>query len=216
MVRFTKGSHALKIKAGEYVLVIESDPGTNLVTVKRTNGKTVSYDPRRLQGVTVYQEVERSFSVGDRIQFTAPYRDKRIANRELGTIKEIRRNDTLSIELDYGRKVEFSMRKHPHLDYGYAVTSHGSQGVTADRVLVNVDTRQAHEKLLNSRFAYVSISRARYEAKVYTDNAQAIGAELSREVSKRTAIEHRSELSRSQTRREKLPEEHFRGFGLGL
>lgn len=59
------------------------------------------------------------------------------------------------------------MRRHPHFDYGYAVTSHSSQGVTADRVLVNVDTCQACEKLLNSRFAYVSISRARYEAKIY-------------------------------------------------
>lgn len=171
MVPFTKGSQALKRKAGEYVRVITSDPGVNLVTVKRTNRKTVSYDPRRLQGVTVYQEVERGFSVGDRIQFTAPFRDKRIANRELRTIKEIRSNGRLSIELDSGRTVETSMRRHLHLDYGYAVTSHSSQGVTADRVLVNIDTRQAHEKLLNSRFAYVSISRARYEAKIYTDNA---------------------------------------------
>jgi ATP-dependent exoDNAse (exonuclease V) alpha subunit len=91
----------------------------------------------------VYQEVERNLSAGDRIQFTAPYRDKRIANRELGTIKELRANGMLSIQLDSGRTVEFSMRKHPHLDYGYAVTSHSSRGVTADRVLVNVDTRQA-------------------------------------------------------------------------
>ena len=28
----------------------------------------------------------------------------------------------------------------PHLDYGYAVTSHSSQGQTADRVLVHVDS----------------------------------------------------------------------------
>lgn len=198
VVRFTKGSQALKFKAGEYVRVTDSDPGTNFVTVKRANGKTVSYDPRRLQGVTVYQEVDRGFSVGDRIQFTAPYRGKRIANRELGTIKEIRSNGMLSIYLDSGRTLEFSMRKHPHLDYGYAVTSHSSQGVTADRVLVNVDTRQAHEKLLNSRFAYVSISRARFEAKIYTDNAQEIGVQLSREISKRAAIEHHTEYGHSQ------------------
>lgn len=201
VVRFTKGSQALKLKAGEYVRVIDSDPGTNLARVKRTNGKMVSYDPRRLQGVTVYQEVERSFALGDRIQFTAPYRDKRIANRELGTIKEIQSNRTLSIQLDLGRRtVEFSMRKHLHLDYGYAVTSHSSQGLTADHVLVNVDTRQAQEKLLNNRFAYVSISRARYEAKIYTDNVEAIGVELSREVSKRAATEHHPEHDQTQFR----------------
>ncbi|HEV2499329.1 MAG TPA: MobF family relaxase [Terriglobia bacterium] len=212
VVRFTKGSQALKLKAGEYVRVTDSDPGTNLVTVKRVNGRTVSYDPRRLQGVTVYQEVYRSFAVGDRIQFTAPYRDKRIANRELGTIKELRSNGMLSIQLDSGRTVEFSMRKHPHIDYGYALTSHSSQGVTADRVLINVDTWQAHEKLLNSRFAYVSISRARYEAKIYTDNAQAIGVELSRQVSKRAAIEH--DHGQTQTQRKQPAHQQSHDFGL--
>jgi conjugative relaxase-like TrwC/TraI family protein len=214
VVRFTKGSQALKLKAGEYVRVTDSDPGTNLVTVKRANGKTVSYDPRRLQGVTVYQEADRSLSVGDRIQFTAPYRDKRIANRELGTITEIRRYRMLSIQLDSGRTVELSMQKHPHIDYGYAVTSHSSQGVTADRVLVNVDTRQAHEKLLNSRFAYVSISRARYEAKIYTDNAQAIGIELSREVSKHVAIEHHQEQAQTQGKQPARQQSYELGLSL--
>lgn len=114
---------------------MDSDSGTNLVTVKRANGKTLSYYPRRLQGVTVYQEVERSFSIGDRFQFTAPYRDKRIANRELGTIREIRFNGIISVRLDSGRTLEFPLRMHPHFDYGYAVTSRNSQGLTADRVL---------------------------------------------------------------------------------
>ena len=63
--------------------------------------------------------------------------------------------------MDSGRDVQFNIREHPHLDYGYAVTSHSSQGVTADRVLVHVDTEQAHEQLINSRLAYVvGIARA--------------------------------------------------------
>lgn len=66
---------------------------------------------------------------------------------------------------------------------------------------MNVDTRQAHEKLLNSCFAYVSISRAKYEAKIYTDNSQEIGVQLSREVSKRVAIEHQTEQSQSRIKR---------------
>lgn len=106
------------------------------------------------------------------------------------------------------------MRKHPHLDYGYADTSHSSQGVTADRVLINVDTRQAHEKLLNSRFAYVSVSRARYEARIYTNDAQAIGVELSREVSKRTAIKH--DQGQAQTQRKQPAHQQSQDLGLSL
>jgi ATP-dependent exoDNAse (exonuclease V) alpha subunit len=45
----------------------------------------------------------------------------------------------------------------------YAVTSHSSQGLTTERVVVNADTG-VHPDLLNSRFGYVSISRASHEA----------------------------------------------------
>jgi len=65
----------------------------------------------------------------------------------------------LQVRLDSDRDVQFNIREHPHVDYGYAVTSHSSQGATADRVLVHVDTEQAHDQLVNSRLAYVSVSR---------------------------------------------------------
>jgi hypothetical protein len=73
-------------------------------------------------------------------------------------------------------------------DYGYEVTSHSSQGATADRVLVHVDTDQAHEQLINSRLAYVSVSRGRYDVQIYTNDAGKLGEELSRDVSKQSAL----------------------------
>jgi ATP-dependent exoDNAse (exonuclease V) alpha subunit len=96
-----------------------------------------------LQGVSVYKEVQREFSEGDRVQFTAPYKPERIANRELGTMERIDAEGNLQIRLDSGREAQFNVREHPHLDYGYAVTSHSSQGATADRVLVHVVASQA-------------------------------------------------------------------------
>lgn len=52
-----------------------------------------------------------------------------------------------------------------HFDHGYAVTSHSSQGLTAERALVNMDTR-AHPEFINTRFAYVSVSRAAQDAQI--------------------------------------------------
>lgn len=216
VVRYTTRSKALKLKAGEYVRVMDSDPIKNLVTVRRTNGKELTYDPARLQGVNVYQEAERKFSIGDRIQSTAPCRAERMANRQLGTIQEIRSDGKLKIRLDSGRTLTLSLRKHPHLDYGYAVTSHSSQGLTADRVLINVDTTNAHEKLLNTRFAYVALSRARFEAKIYTNHAQALGQELNREVSKRTAIENQEKHQQNQFAQQPSKQKHSQGLSLGL
>ena len=188
VVRYTKGSRAIGIQAGDYVHVTGVDGGQNLLTVQRADGKQITYDPRRLQGVTVHREAEREFSAGDRIQFTAPYKDKRIANRQVGTIEKIDDEGNLRIHLDSGCEVDLNLRDHPHLDYGYAVTSHSSQGVTADRVLVHVDTENAHEQLVNSRLAYVSVSRGRYDAQIFTNDADKLGNELSRDVSKRSAI----------------------------
>jgi hypothetical protein len=53
-----------------------------------------------------------------------------------------------------------------------------------------------------------------YEAIIYTDNAQAIGVELSRGVSKHAAIEHHQEHDQTQRRQPAHQQSH--GFGLSL
>jgi hypothetical protein len=67
------------------------------------------------------------------------------------------------------------------------VTSHSSQGQTADRVLVHVDAGQAGEKLVNRRLAYVAVSRGRYDAQVYTNDKGQLAEQLARDVSHRSA-----------------------------
>lgn len=194
IVRYTRGSNAVGVHSGEYVHVTGIDRERNLLTVERENGQRLTYDPQRLHGVSVYREAERNFSAGDRVQFTAPYRDENIANRQLGTVQQIDTEGNLQVRLDTERELRFNIREHPHIDYGYAVTSHGSQGATADRVLVHVDTEQAREELINSRLAYVSVSRGRYDAQIYTNDAGKLGEELSRDVSKHVAFEAEHEM----------------------
>ncbi len=189
VVRYTRGSKTHGIEAGEYARVEHANEKENLVTVKRENGEQVSYDPRRLHGVTLYRETERAFSQGDRVQFTAPNRERHIANRELGTIDKIDDSGNLQLRLDSGRTVAFNIKENPHLDYGYAVTSHSSQGQTADRVLVHVDTEQAGEKLVNRRLAYVAVSRGRYDAQIYTNDKGQLAEQLSRDLSHRSAMD---------------------------
>lgn len=188
VIRYSKGSKALGIEAGEYARVARTDREGNTITIKRHGNEELSYDPRRLQGVTVYRDAERTFAQGDRVQMTAPYHEQKLANRELGTVEKIDKNGNLKLKMDSGREVEFNAKQHPHLDYGYAVTSHSSQGQTADRVLIHVDSENAHSQLINSRMAYVSVSRAQFDVKMYTNDAKTLGYELNREVTKATAI----------------------------
>jgi ATP-dependent exoDNAse (exonuclease V) alpha subunit len=87
IIRYSRGSTSLAFERGDYAQVVSVNEKENLLTVRRENGAEVTYDPRRLQGVNVYREVEQTFSVGDRIQFTAPDKHLGVANRELATIE---------------------------------------------------------------------------------------------------------------------------------
>jgi ATP-dependent exoDNAse (exonuclease V) alpha subunit len=215
VLRYSRASKETGIGKGEYAQVKSIDAPRNRLTVELQDGTRRTYDPRRQQGVSVFCEEMRSFSVGDRIQFTAPANEPKVANRELGTIESIDEDGRLRLRMDGGRAVELDPPKHPHLDHGYAMTSHSSQGQTADRVLIHVDTELGAKDLLNSRMAYVSVSRGRYNAQVYTNNAQALGQELSRDVSHSPAIQqepgaHKIEPQTTHTN------QISQGFGLGL
>ena len=189
VLRYSRASKETGIGKGEYAQVKSIDAPKNRLTVELQDGTQRTYDPRRQQGVSVFREEMRSFSVGDRIQFTAPANEVRVANRELGIIEIIDGHGRLRLKMDGGRPVELTTHKHPHLDYAYAMTSHSSQGQTAGRVLIHVDTELGAKDLLNSRMAYVSVSRGRYDAQIYTNNAATLGQELSRDVSHSPAIQ---------------------------
>src|SRR6202050_1197410 len=188
VVRYTRGSKSIGIEAAAYASVVAINPAANLLTVEKANHELATYDPRRLTGVSVYQEIERELSVGDRIQFTAPNKSLGVANRDMAAIEAIPPDGRLSVRLDNNRQIEFNPNEHRHLDHGYAVTSHSSQGLTAERVLVHADT-SVHPDLLNSRFGYVSISRASHEATLFTDNVAKLGPQLGADVSKTSALE---------------------------
>jgi len=215
VLRYSRASKETGIGKGEYAQVKNIDGPKNRLTVELQDGTQRTYDPRRQQGVSVFREEMRSFSVGDRIQFTAPANNLRVANRELGTIESIHEDGRLRLKMDGGRIVGLDPHKHPHLDHGYAMTSHSSQGQTADRVLIHVDTELGAKDLLNSRMAYVSVSRGRYDAQFYTNNAQTLGQELSRDVSHSPAIQQEPvahKIEPQTTRTNQISQ----GFGLGL
>jgi ATP-dependent exoDNAse (exonuclease V) alpha subunit len=220
VIRFSKGSKPLGIEPGEYARVARVDEESNRLTITRKSGEELSYDPRRLQGVTVYRDGERSFAEGERVQMTSPYQPLHLANRELGTIKSIDGDGNLKLKMDSGREVAFNVREMPHLDYGYAVTSHSSQGQTADRVLVHVDSAETRGELLNSRMAYVSVSRAEFDVQMYTNDAKTLGHVLSRDVSHPSATQQQMAINDELAGQKIMPQsvdlDISPGYGLGL
>jgi ATP-dependent exoDNAse (exonuclease V) alpha subunit len=204
IIRYNRASKVYGVKVGDYALVTAKNHAENEITVRFENGRQLTYNPQRLSGVSVYNEAQREFAEGDRIQFRAPLTEKRVANGELATITKIA-DEKLSVKLDSGREFSFEQHRFRHIDHGYAVTSHSSQGTTVDRVLINADTRES-EMLLNDRMGYVAVSRAREDAIIYTNSIEELRSALDRRVDKETALEgtrdtiqHRHELNHHQT-----------------
>jgi hypothetical protein len=194
VVRYNRRSKLYAISPGDYGRVLNANHRDNTITVRLEDGREITYNPERLSGVSVYKEAERQFAEKDRIQFRAPFAEAKVKNSELGTITEIV-DGRLTVVLAGKRIVTFDPERFPHLDHGYAVTSYSAQGKTMDRVLVNAETTET-DLLLNQRMAYVAVSRARFDAHVYTDSAADLGGALNRQKNKEMALEA---LKESQT-----------------
>src|SRR5689334_11191656 len=88
----------------------------------------------------------------------------------------------------------------PHVDQGFAVTSHAAQGKTVDQVIVSVPIDsfcQANEAQL-----YVSMSRAREAMHLFTDGKVALKEAVTRPSSRLSPLElmvKPTEISRIQS-----------------
>jgi ATP-dependent exoDNAse (exonuclease V) alpha subunit len=220
VLRYNHASKVYGVEVGDYARVTAKNHKENEITVRFENGRELTYNPQRLSGVSVYRDAQREFAEGDRIQFRAPFAEKRVANGELATIAKIG-DEELTVKLDSGREVSFEKDHFRHIDHGYAVTSHSSQGTTVDRVLINADTSESRV-LLNDRMGYVAVSRAREDAIIYTNSIEELRGALDRRVDKEMALEATKESfdqrqnPRNESRQDTLRDRADSAFHQGL
>jgi ATP-dependent exoDNAse (exonuclease V) alpha subunit len=143
-----------------------------------------------VKGVTIYEPEMRAFAEGDRIQFTAPWKEKSISGRDLGTVTQLDPHGNITVQLDGSdRTVSWNLNQNKHIDYAYAMTSHSSQGATVDRALIHIDTGDSRVRaLIDETLVYVATSRPRFDAQIFTDNADQLTAALSRRHENATAL----------------------------
>ncbi len=107
----------------------------------------------------------REFRENDRILMTRNNKKMQIQNGDVGTVESIdNEQQRLSVKFDKGKTIEIAIDQYDHVDHGYAVTTHKSQGATVDRAFV-----LSHESLSGREWSYVAASRAREETTIYAD-----------------------------------------------
>ena len=108
---------------------------------------------RVLKGVQVFHEEARVFARGERIQVRLPHRQLGVANGQFAPISALDpTSGDATLRLGREQELKMNLKFFPHLDHGYAVTSHASQGATVDRVLVNIATTRSRELVNRQKF----------------------------------------------------------------
>jgi ATP-dependent exoDNAse (exonuclease V) alpha subunit len=157
------------------------------LTLQTESGRRFEFRPDTLKGVQAYTPETRTIAIGDRLQWREPDNYRRIATGQYATITALNPH-RVEVRLDNGRKVAMVLADARKIDLGYASTSHAAQGATVDRVLVNIDSSRGPQ-LVNDRMCYVAISRARRDARIYTDDEQRMRRAVVRTQEKEVALD---------------------------
>jgi conjugative relaxase-like TrwC/TraI family protein len=180
-----RGSKRQGIANGAYLTVAAVNAQS--LTVQADRGGQFEFRPDTLKGVQVYTSETRTIAIGDRLQWREPDNARRIANGQYATITALN-PQAIEVRLDHGRQVALARADARKVDLGYASTSHAAQGATVDRVLVNIDSSRGPQ-LVNDRMCYVAISRARLDARIYTDDEQRMRRAVARTQEKEMALD---------------------------
>jgi conjugative relaxase-like TrwC/TraI family protein len=126
----------------------------------------------RLDADGAKKEAKLELAVGDVVAFQKnEYREYDVRNGDRGRIT-CKRGSLLTIDLESGRTLKLDLDKYSDLDYGYAMTTYKSQGLTFDKVVIDADTSLA--VLQDQRNTYVQITRARLGVRIFTDDRTAL------------------------------------------
>jgi hypothetical protein len=96
----------------------------------------------------------RNFASGDRVMFLQNERGLGVKNGTLGTVEKVS-TQSMTVQIDDGRSVQFDLKDYNKVDHGYAATIHKAQGMTVDRTHVLATPG------MDAHSSYVALSRHR-------------------------------------------------------
>ncbi|MDR3417726.1 MAG: ATP-dependent RecD-like DNA helicase, partial [Nevskia sp.] len=127
----------------------------------------------------------REVAVGDRLRVTGNDRALGIRNGEPGVVESVS-GDTIELRAPDGTRKQLKTDRVLPVEHGYAATGHSAQGLGADRVLLDKDTRV---RTTDHRSFYTDLTRAKHQAIVYTNDRQALPKAIARQSQKAAALD---------------------------
>ena len=175
------------------VLTVIKPTGKGHLLVARNNGEQVKFSLQHATRFEVYGTKSIALARGDMIRITqnsftkdAPHcvtKRRRLNNGAHYQIDKIKANGEIVLTNHWILPKDFA-----HFKHGYVSTSHASQGKTVDKILIGQSAESFGKASTMEQF-YVSVSRGKHEVSIYTNNATALKAEITKSQYRMAATE---------------------------
>ena len=194
VVEVERDKRAQGLSRGMYT-VVGVDARRERVELENERGKRFELRPDRLRpqgehdALRLYERKELSLHGGDRIRWTHTDHKRGLLNADQARITAIDRG---TVRLTTSTGIEHQLAKNDpmlkRLDLAYALNAHMAQGLTSDRGIAVMDSRERN--LSNQQTFLVTITRLRDGLTLYVDNASRLEAAVERNTGmKRSALE---------------------------
>lgn len=157
------------IKRGSQWIVLSALEGE--VTISNDQGETLPMPVQRAKDFDVYTESEMTLAKGDKVQITHNGFDKnktRMNNGQILEVASVSKKSGIKLINPVSKNVFEVGTDFGHLAHAHCLTSHASQGQTVDDVFIAQTS--ATFPATNAKQFYVSVSRARENIAIYTDD----------------------------------------------
>lgn len=176
------------LKKGDAWTVCELLPNNRLEVEREGHRRIVVARGARW---SVFIPTPTDVAVGDRLRVNHADRTRGLVTgdrlRVVGIAPAVEGNRLL-LQTTSGRPVDYPLDQPLPLEHAYASTVHSAQGLTCDRVLIDYDTESP---TTYRNVYYVAISRARQEARIYTNSRARLPEAVLRRREKAAALELR-------------------------
>ncbi|WP_265923378.1 ATP-dependent DNA helicase [Cupriavidus nantongensis] len=195
--------------AAESYRIKEVLAGNRLMVMGR-EGKACVFNPRTVPQLAAYHADRSELAVGDLVRVTRTDSVRGLTIGERLRVSHVGEGEVVLVSPEKAGPGGAPQWRMPataplHLEHAYASTVHSAQGLTSDRVFVALDTKS---RTASMNLYYVAISRARHEARVYTDSLVRLPEAISRRGEKTTAMgvmRERGTATRMPTRQRVSP-----------
>jgi hypothetical protein len=175
---FAKGSlWAVEIKDKDIFLINKSDDNKPIPISK-------------CQHYSVYDRQEITIAKGDRVMMTDGSTDrsgKRLDNGTMLTVTKVTKDGTFELVNEKSKTSYILDKDFGSINYAHCITSHASQGKTVDEVFIYQPATTFGAT--DAKQFYVSVSRGKQKAHLYTDDKEELLAEVQHSGERQSALE---------------------------